>query len=130
MRPPASTLSRERYIAGSRCFAASSAIRARWTKMSGSPNTTMASARELLAALQDLVDQLLVLAAVAPEQQTEALHRGRLDADEAVAPVDGQDLGHGPVAQRNFPGEHVPHAAGRRAGARAVDALPGSSGRT
>jgi len=70
--------------------------------------------RELLPALQDPVDQLLVLAAVAPEQQAEALHRGRLDADEAVAPVDGQDLGHRPVAQRDFLGKHVPHAAGRR----------------
>src|SRR6266849_6658756 len=29
MRPPASTLSRKRYIAGRRCFAASSAIRTR-----------------------------------------------------------------------------------------------------
>ena len=69
--------------------------------------------RELLPALQDPVDQLFILPAVAPEQQAEALHRGRLDADEAVPPVDGQDLGHGPVTQCDFVGEHVPHAAGR-----------------
>ena len=69
---------------------------------------------ELLAALQDLEDQLLVLAPVAPEEQAQALHRGSLDADEAVATVYGQDLGHGPVAQRDLVGQHVPHAAGRR----------------
>ncbi len=71
-------------------------------------------ALELLATLQDLEDQLFVLAAFAAQQQAEALDRGGLDAHEAVAAVHRQDLGHRPVAERRLLGQHVAHAAGRR----------------
>src|SRR5882724_11524750 len=61
---------------------------------------------QLLAALHDLEDELLVLAALAAGEQRQVLERGRLDAPEAVGAVDGDDLAYGGVA----------HAARRSAG--------------
>ena len=71
---------------------------------------------ELLAALHDLEDQLLVLAAVAAGQQAQALERRRLDAAEAVRAVDGDDLAHGRVAQLDLVGEDVAHTPRGRGG--------------
>ena len=69
-----------------------------------------------LAALEDLEDELLVLAAFAAGEEAETLHRRRLDPDEAPATIDVEDRGQGAVAQVDFIGEHVAHASrwGRR----------------
>src|SRR5215510_14395196 len=69
---------------------------------------------QLRAALEYLVDQLLVLAAAAAEQELQILERGRLDATEPVALVRGQDRGRRPVAKLDLGREQVLHAARRR----------------
>src|SRR6185295_15726107 len=70
---------------------------------------------EVLPALEDLEDQLLVLAAVAAGQQGQALQRRRLDAAEAVTAIDREDALGGGVAQLDLVGQHVARAA-RRSG--------------
>src|SRR4051812_41524020 len=48
-------------------------------------------ALELIASLEDLEDELLVLAAVAADEEPQALERRRLNAPEAVAAVHPDD---------------------------------------
>src|SRR5262249_33033038 len=69
---------------------------------------------ELRAALEDLVDELLVFAAAAAQQELQVFERRRLDPAKAIALVGGQDRRGGAVAELHLRREHVLHAARRR----------------
>src|SRR5262249_20844296 len=63
---------------------------------------------------EDLVDQLLVLAPAAAQQELEVFERRRLDPAKAVALVGGQDRRRGAVPELDLRRKEVLHAAGRR----------------
>ena len=71
---------------------------------------------QLLSALEDLEDELLVLAAAAAGEQLQALQGRRLDAPKAVPAVHGEDRPGRGVAQLRLRGQDVPHPAGRLRG--------------
>jgi hypothetical protein len=69
------------------------------------------------SALEHLEDQLLVLAALAADEQAEALQRGSLDSPESEGAVHSEDLLSGGVAQLDLRGQEIAHAP-RGGGAR------------
>src|SRR5205823_5873443 len=69
---------------------------------------------ELGAALQDLEDELLVLPALAAQQEPEALERRRLDAAEPVLRVRRENRRGRAVAELHLSRQQVPHSARRR----------------
>ena len=68
---------------------------------------------ELRAPLQNLEDQLLVLAAVARQQETNVLERRRFDTPEAVPPIDVEDLRRRMIPQFHLSRQQVAHAPRR-----------------
>src|SRR5262249_27542297 len=66
-----------------------------------------------LAALEDLEDELLVLAALAAREQGQTLHRRSLDPHESPSAIDVENGSQRPVAQRDFVGQDIAHPARR-----------------
>ena len=69
---------------------------------------------ELRAALEDLVDQLLVLAPAAAQQELQVLEGRRLHATESVTLVRRQDRRGGLIAKLYLGWKQILHSAGRR----------------
>ena len=69
---------------------------------------------ELGAALQDLEDELLVLPALAAQQEPEALERRRLDAPEPVRRVRRENRRRRAVAELHLSRQQIPHSTRRR----------------
>ena len=65
----------------------------------------------VLAALQDLENELVAFVAVLAQQRLEVLHRGRLDRLEAVALVDARHHRHHVLPAADVVGQEVAHPA-------------------
>jgi hypothetical protein len=78
------------------------------------------SRRLVLAALQDLEDELVALLAVLAEERLDVLDGRCLERLEAVALVDGPDDADHVGAATNVGRQEIPHAAGRRCGSHAM----------
>jgi len=68
---------------------------------------------ELRAPFQDLVDQLLVLAAAAPEEKFQVLQRRRLDPPKAIALVGGENRGRRAIPELHLGRKEILHPTRR-----------------